>query len=251
MNIRYWFTVGEGVRKRHPVTGQLLKGPELVDTVEYGLGPVDQPTAHLLQVAQHSDVTVWLHPGRRHPYHHHLWIRCHQFLLHSQTWRMMWWGSMIGKQREETRRSSLHKNHLSACVDILKNCLFVILYCYDYTLKSHISSSWKNCQSVWWDFLYSWKRWLVLWRQFVDTAPALTGSWLGYKTRQRQPAPRLVLLSREFGTCFIYMLPISIYSTPLQCCQFVCFLDQYCLLLWLRKGYSCWYTTLSQCRAVG
>lgn len=40
------------------MTGQLLKGPELVDTVEYGLGPVDQPTAHLLQVAQHSDVTV-------------------------------------------------------------------------------------------------------------------------------------------------------------------------------------------------
>lgn len=40
------------------MTSQLLKGPELVDTVEYGLGPVDQPTAHLLEVAQHSDVTV-------------------------------------------------------------------------------------------------------------------------------------------------------------------------------------------------
>lgn len=37
---------------------QLLKGPELVDTVEYGLRPVDQPAAHLLQVAQHSDVTI-------------------------------------------------------------------------------------------------------------------------------------------------------------------------------------------------
>lgn len=88
INIGYWFTVGEGVRKRHPMAGQLLKGPELVHTVEYSLGPVDQPTAHLLQVAQHSDVTIWLHPGRGHPHHHHLWIRCYQFLLHSQTWNM-------------------------------------------------------------------------------------------------------------------------------------------------------------------
>lgn len=62
---QYWekdkaqvFTVGESVRERHPMAGQLLKGPELVDTVKYGLGTVDQPTAHLLQVAQHSDVTI-------------------------------------------------------------------------------------------------------------------------------------------------------------------------------------------------
>lgn len=40
------------------MAGQLLEGPELVDTVEYGLGSVDQPTAHLFQVTQHSDVTV-------------------------------------------------------------------------------------------------------------------------------------------------------------------------------------------------
>lgn len=52
------FTVGEGVRKRHPMAGQFLKGPELVDTVKYCLRPVDQSTAHLLQVAKHSDVTV-------------------------------------------------------------------------------------------------------------------------------------------------------------------------------------------------
>lgn len=51
-------TVGEGVRERDPVTGQLLKCPELVDTVEYGLGSVYQPTAHLLQVPQNRDVTV-------------------------------------------------------------------------------------------------------------------------------------------------------------------------------------------------
>lgn len=87
MNASSWFTVREGVGKRYPVAGQFLKGPELVDTVEYGLGPVDQPTAHLLKVTQHSDVTVWLHPGRGHPHHHHLWIRSHQFLLHSQTCR--------------------------------------------------------------------------------------------------------------------------------------------------------------------
>lgn len=40
------------------MAGQLLKGPELIDAVEYGLGAVDQPTAHLLQVAQHGDVTI-------------------------------------------------------------------------------------------------------------------------------------------------------------------------------------------------
>lgn len=51
-------TVGEGVRERHPMAGQLLKGPELVYTVEYGLGAVDQPTAHLLQVAQNGDIAV-------------------------------------------------------------------------------------------------------------------------------------------------------------------------------------------------
>ncbi len=72
------------------MAGQLLKGPELVDAVEYGLGPVDQPTAHLLQVAQHGDIAVRLHPGCGHPHHHHLWIRRHQFLLHSETWRVEW-----------------------------------------------------------------------------------------------------------------------------------------------------------------
>lgn len=40
------------------MSSQLLKGPELVDAVEYGLRSVDQPTAHLFQVAQHGDVTV-------------------------------------------------------------------------------------------------------------------------------------------------------------------------------------------------
>ncbi len=109
-NVKYWFTVGEGVRKRHPMAGQLLKGPEFVDTVEYGLRPVDQPTAHLLQVAQHSDVAIWLHPGRGHPYYHHLWIRCHQLLLHSQTWRVMWWwGSGRSDWRREGRNKWIYK----------------------------------------------------------------------------------------------------------------------------------------------
>lgn len=40
------------------MSSQLLKRPELVDTVEDGLGSVDQPTAHLLQVPQNSDVTI-------------------------------------------------------------------------------------------------------------------------------------------------------------------------------------------------
>lgn len=46
------------------MASQFLEGPEFVDTVEYGLRPVDQPAAHLLQVAQHGNVTVRLHPGR-------------------------------------------------------------------------------------------------------------------------------------------------------------------------------------------
>ena len=58
--------------KRHPVPGQLLEGPELVDTVEDGLGTVHQPAAHLLQVPQDSDVTVRLHPRRGHAHHRHL-----------------------------------------------------------------------------------------------------------------------------------------------------------------------------------
>lgn len=37
---------------------QLLEGPELVDTVEDGLGSVDHAAAHLLQVPQHGDVAV-------------------------------------------------------------------------------------------------------------------------------------------------------------------------------------------------
>lgn len=65
---------------------QLLEGPELVDAVEYGLGPVDEPAAHLLQVPQHGDVAVRLHPGRGHPHHHHLRVGRDYFLLHSQTW---------------------------------------------------------------------------------------------------------------------------------------------------------------------
>lgn len=56
------------------MAGQLLEGPELVDAVEYGLWTVDQPAAHLLQVPQHGDVTVGLHPGRGRPYDHHLRI---------------------------------------------------------------------------------------------------------------------------------------------------------------------------------
>lgn len=86
MDGMHWPTVGEGVWKRHPVAGQLLEGPELVDTVEYSLGPVDEPAAHLLQMPQHGDVAVWLHPGRGHPHHNHLRIGRHYFLLHSQAW---------------------------------------------------------------------------------------------------------------------------------------------------------------------
>lgn len=78
-------TVGEGVGQRHPMACKLLEGPELVDAVEYGLGPVDKAAAHLLQVPQHSNVAVRLHPGRGHPHHHHLRVGRDYFLLHSQT----------------------------------------------------------------------------------------------------------------------------------------------------------------------
>lgn len=64
---------------------QLLEGPELVDAVEYGLGPVDEAAAHLLHVPQHGDVAVRLHPGCGHPHHHHLRVGRDYFLLHSQT----------------------------------------------------------------------------------------------------------------------------------------------------------------------
>lgn len=78
-------TIGEGVGQRHPVARQLLEGPELVHAVEYGLGPVDEAAAHLLQVPQHGDVAVRLHPGRGHPHYHHLRVGRDYFLLHSQT----------------------------------------------------------------------------------------------------------------------------------------------------------------------
>lgn len=69
------------------MASKFLEGPKLVDAVEYGLRPVDQPTSHLLQVAQHGDVTVRLNPRCGHAHHHHLWIGGHQLLIHSQTWR--------------------------------------------------------------------------------------------------------------------------------------------------------------------
>lgn len=56
--LKYVFTVRVGVRERDPMAGQFLKGPEFVDAVEYGLWPVDQPAAHLFQVAQHGNVAV-------------------------------------------------------------------------------------------------------------------------------------------------------------------------------------------------
>lgn len=49
---------------------------------------------------------------------------------------------------------------------------------------------------------------------------ALTESWPGYRTRQRQPAPRLVMLSREFGTClaswydYLHIAHIHIQYSP-------------------------------------
>lgn len=54
------------------MTGELLEGPELVDTVEDGLRPVDQTTAHLLQVTQNGDVTVRLDPWGRNAHHGNL-----------------------------------------------------------------------------------------------------------------------------------------------------------------------------------
>ncbi len=62
---RWSLTVGVRVWQRHSMPGELLEGPELVDTVEDGLRPVDQTTAHLLQVTQNSDVTVRLDPWGR------------------------------------------------------------------------------------------------------------------------------------------------------------------------------------------
>ena len=66
---------------------QLLEGPELVDTVEDGLWPVDEPTAHLLQVPQHGDVAVRLHPWRGHAHHRHLGVGGHHLLFYAETWR--------------------------------------------------------------------------------------------------------------------------------------------------------------------
>lgn len=78
------------------MASELLKCPKLVDTVEYGLRPVDQPTAHLLQVTQHSDVTIGLNPRCGNPHYHHLWIRRHKFLLHPQTLReRQQWGMKL------------------------------------------------------------------------------------------------------------------------------------------------------------
>lgn len=78
-------TVGISIREWDPVSSQLLEGPEFVDAVEDGLGPVDQTTAHLLQVPQNSDVTVRLHPWSGNTHHSHLWVGCHHLLPHSQT----------------------------------------------------------------------------------------------------------------------------------------------------------------------
>ncbi len=67
--------------------GELLEGPELVDTVEDGLRPVDQTTAHLLQVTQNGDVTVWLDPWGRNAHHGNLRVWGNYFLLDPQTWK--------------------------------------------------------------------------------------------------------------------------------------------------------------------
>lgn len=69
------------------MTSQLLEGPELVDAVEDGLGPIHQPAAHLLQVAKDRDVTVALDPGCWHTYNHHLWIGSNELPIHPETYR--------------------------------------------------------------------------------------------------------------------------------------------------------------------
>lgn len=51
-------TVGVSIRQWDSMSSKLLKGPELVDTVKDGLGPVDQTATHLLQMPQNGDVTV-------------------------------------------------------------------------------------------------------------------------------------------------------------------------------------------------
>lgn len=78
---------------------------------------------------------------------------------------------------------------------------------------------------------------------------ALRESWPRYRTRQRQQAPRLVVLSQE--PAWPADIPYPDTVLPLHCCQLLCLLGQWCLPLWLRKRYPSWYTTLSQCRAVG
>lgn len=69
------------------MAGQLLKSPELVDTIEYGLGAVHQPAAHLLQVAKDCDVAVALDPGRWHTDHDHLWVSSDELPINSKTYR--------------------------------------------------------------------------------------------------------------------------------------------------------------------
>lgn len=67
------------------MTSKFLKRPELVDTVEDGLGTIHQSTAHLLQVAKDCDIAVTLDPRCWYTHNHHLWVSSNELPIYPET----------------------------------------------------------------------------------------------------------------------------------------------------------------------
>lgn len=140
---RWSLTVGVRVWQRHSMPSELLKGPELIDTVEDGLRAVNQTTAQLLQVTQYGDVAVRLDPWGRNTHHSNLRVWGNNFLPNPQTWK---------KEREDKSHAAVQAVQSvfwppQYCVEGLHSCIWAtnesqtfIWMCCPFLLLAHIQT---------------------------------------------------------------------------------------------------------------